>query len=185
MANLFSDSITERDTKGNISDFATMIGDASIASGSYQFLVSPTLGDVVLMLELPSQSKISSLKLANGDIGDGSAIDIGIYAGSKFTDTDGSETVYAKDDVILVDAFDNGDAGLNSAQLILPGEYRWQPTGTGSALANHNDELWQLAGLDSNPNVNLRVGIHIATAFTANFDSDKAHMNLVAFLTHK
>ncbi len=166
MAVLKSDIIKLRDTKGTITEFASLIGVVSKSAASLSLDVNVTADDELIMLELPSTSKIYSLRLSNDDLGDTSSFDLGVFAGSKFTDTDGSETVYDKDAVIKVDSFDKGDGGLNNAQLVLPGEYRWQPTGTASDLPSYDDELWQLAGLTSNPKVNLRIGFTINIAFS-------------------
>lgn len=167
MAQLFSDVLTDRDTKGLVSDFGTMIGETSTSIGFINVTANPADDDNLLMLAISSGAKVSSLKLVNDDLGDSCIFDLGIFSGQTFTDTDPSQTIYAKDSVILQNAFESGNSvALNAVNLSTPLELRWRAGGASSDPLRHDDELWQLAGLTINPNINLRIGITLTTNWT-------------------
>ena len=59
--------------------------------------------DIIMLAEVPSNSKIVSIKVYNDDLDGGSGLvtDIGLYnGGTKFNDTDASATAYAAEQVI-------------------------------------------------------------------------------------
>ena len=100
--------------------------------------------DVIMLAEVPSNSKIISIKLYNDDLDGGSGLvtDIGLYnGGTKFTDTDGSATVYAAEALIDRDCY-----GTLSTDL--------------RAAANF---VWEDGGLTSDPGVPLRIALTIET----------------------
>ena len=110
------------------------------------------------MLELPSAAKLLSVKIYN-DVLDGVAdltADVGFYAGRGFTDSNG--TVYADDGVIDFDALATDITTLQAAN-ILGVELRYEVQNITSVAS----EVWQLAGLASNPNRPLRLAVTIGT----------------------
>ena len=121
MAILLSDLITARDTPGDITDAGTYSGDVKVTRAIFDVTVNPSDNDVIMMVDLPSNSKPNSFRLFNDDVGDGSIADFGIYAGEKFTDSDLAETLYNKNDVINVDAFDSGNTDLRWIQPTVSG----------------------------------------------------------------
>lgn len=163
MANFLSDVLTIRDSKGGISDPGTYLSESKVTRSFFTFSSNPADDDVVLMLDIPSNGKPYSIMLFNDDIGAGSVADYGIYAGANFVDTDSSETEYSKDSVILVNAFADADTLLNSENLDTHQEMRYRTSGTASSLTNADLAMWQLAGLNSDPLVNLRIGIALPT----------------------
>ena len=163
MPQTFSDIITDRDTPGKITGFGTLLGDVSVSTGFINVTSNPADDDSIIMLDLPSGCKLNSLMQYNEDLGAGSFFELVIFAGEKFTDTDVAKTVYNKNQVILSTVFDDGSSSLNSTNLEIHIENRFQSAGSASGLSRHNDELWQLAGLDSNQTINLRIGYTITT----------------------
>lgn len=168
MANLFSDLLTARDAQGIITGPGTYAGASIITRAFINLTANPSASDTIMMLDLPSNAKPSSLFLYNDDIGDNSVVDFGIYAGGAFIDTNLSLTEYAKDAVINQNAFDNGSGDLNNAHRNVHIDLRFQATGSASSLDRIDDVMWQLAGLNSDPGVDMRIGIFIGTNF-ANF----------------
>mgnify|MGYP003109916668 FL=1 len=119
--------------------------------------------DIVVMAELPSNAKVTSIMLYNDDLdSNGSpaiATDVGIYAGgTKFTDTDGSATAYAAEAVIDRDAYASAITTLQAANT----------AGVECAFEARNintiaNFIWEDAGLSSDPKVPLRIALTIET----------------------
>ena len=112
-------------------------------------------GDTVVIAEVPSGAKIQSIKIFNDDLDSGTdtAPNVGLYNGNvKFTDTDGSATVYAADALIDEDAYASAITTLqaaNTAGVELAFEAR--------NINAVNNYVWEDAGLTSDPNVPLRI----------------------------
>jgi len=166
MANLFSDVLTTRDSLGGISDPGTYAGQVIVTRSVIDLAANVNTDDVLLMLDIPSNAKPQSLCLFNDDLGTDSSSDFGIYAGDNFTDTDVSKTEYLKNDVINVNAFADASTELNSSNLDGNEQMRFRASGSSSVLSRLNEAMWQLADLDSDPQVNLRIGIAIPTIWT-------------------
>lgn len=163
MANLFSDLLTLRDTTGEITDGSTYIGDKIVTRGLFNFSSNPADDDAVLMLEIPSNARPHSIYSWNDDIGDASVTDWGIFASTEFTDTNVARTVYTSNSVILQTAFDSGNSSLNSTVQDTHLDNRFQAAGSSSQVTGVNNQMWQIAGLDSDPHLPLRIGITFTT----------------------
>lgn len=131
--------------------------------------------DVILMLEVPSNSKLLSVKIYN-DVLDGVAdltADVGFYAARGFTDSNG--TVYLDDGVIDFDALATDITTLQAANT-LGVELRYEVANITTVAS----EAWQLAGLASNPNKPLRLAVTIGTvAATATAGDLTLHVEYV------
>jgi len=117
--------------------------------------------DVIMLAEVPSNSKIISIKLYNDDLDGGSGLvtDIGLYnGGTKFTDTDGSATVYAAAQVIDRDCYATLSTDLRAA-VTAGTEFRFETLNI-NTIANF---VWEDGGLTSDPGVPLRVALTIET----------------------
>jgi hypothetical protein len=115
--------------------------------------------DVVIMAEVPSNAKVSSIMLYNDDLdSNGSptlAANVGLYnGGTKFNDTDGSETLYEADAVIDEDAYASAITTLQAANTSGV-EVSFEARDI-NAVANH---VWEDAGLTSDPKVPLRIAL--------------------------
>jgi hypothetical protein len=115
-------------------------------------------GDIVYLAQVPSNARIVSIKTYNDDLDSGtdSAVNVGIYNGDEaFVDTDASATAYAADALIDEDAYAAASSALQAAVT----------AGTEHAFgtaARRNDPLrkvWEDAGLDSDPQVPLRIAL--------------------------
>ena len=115
-------------------------------------------GDAVILCQVPSNARITSIRIFNDDLDTGtdSAVNIGVYNGNEqFNDTDASQTLYAADAVIDEDAYTAGSPQLRAA------------SGGGDDLAFNQggrrnaplQSVWEDAGLTSDPGVPLRIGI--------------------------
>lgn len=163
MANLFSDLLTLRDTEGEITDGSTYIGDSFVTRSFFNFSSNPADNDVVLMLDVPSNARPHNIYNWNDDIGTGSVVDYGIFSSVKFTDTNVAKTVYEANAVILQAAFDASSGILNTAFRDFHSEKRFQESGVAAQVTGVNNQMWQLAGLDSDPHIPLRLGLTITT----------------------
>ena len=122
-------------------------------------------GDILYMAEVPSNAKITSIRLFNDDMDSGttSVVNVGLYnGGTKFTD---GSTKYAADALIDEDAYASAITTLQSANtsgVELAFEAR-----NVNAIANY---VWEDGGLASDPKVPLR----IALTQTATVSGDQA-----------
>ena len=117
--------------------------------------------DVIMLAEVPSNSKIISIKLYNDDLDGGSGLvtDIGLYnGGTKFTDTDGSATVYAAEALIDRDCYGTLSTDLRAA-VTAGTEFRFETLNI-NTVANF---VWEDGGLTSDPCVPLRIALTIET----------------------
>ena len=117
--------------------------------------------DVIMLAEVPSNSKIISIKLYNDDLDGGSGLvtDIGLYnGGTKFTDTDGSATVYAAEALIDRDCYGTLSTDLRAA-VTAGTEFRFETLNI-NTIANF---VWEDGGLTSDPGVPLRIALTIET----------------------
>ena len=117
--------------------------------------------DVIMLAEVPSNSKIISIKLYNDDLDGGSGLvtDIGLYnGGTKFTDTDGSATAYAAEAVIDRDCYGTLSTDLGAA-VTAGTEFRFETLNI-NTVANF---VWEDGGLTSDPGVPLRIALTIET----------------------
>ena len=117
--------------------------------------------DVIMLAEVPSNSKIISIKLYNDDLDGGSGLvtDIGLYnGGTKFNDTDASATAYAAEAVIDRDCYATLSTDLRAA-VTAGTEFRFETLNI-NTIANF---VWEDGGLTSDPGVPLRVALTIET----------------------
>ena len=163
MADLFSDVLTIRDTKGGISDASTYRGSQRITKGVINVAVNASTDDIWYIVDIPSNDKPTSILQFNQDLGDEGVAVIGIYAGERFFKQDG--TFVERNEVILEDAFSSFSSALNSDNRDLPIELRFDNTGSSTSLLTLDFTMWELAGLVRDPFVNLRIGFKIATIF--------------------
>jgi len=117
--------------------------------------------DVIMLAEVPSNSKIISIKLYNDDLDGGSGLvtDIGLYnGGTKFNDTDASATAYAAEAVIDRDCYGTLSTDLRAA-VTAGTEFRFETLNI-NTVANF---VWEDGGLTSDPGVPLRIALTIET----------------------
>ena len=117
--------------------------------------------DVIMLAEVPSNSKIISIKLYNDDLDGGSGLvtDIGLYnGGTKFNDTDASATAYAAEAVIDRDCYGTLSTDLRAA-VTAGTEFRFETMNI-NTIANF---VWEDGGLTSDPGVPLRIALTIET----------------------
>ena len=117
--------------------------------------------DIIMLAEVPSNSKIVSIKVYNDDLDGGSGLvtDIGLYnGGTKFNDTDASATAYAAEQVIDRDCYGTLSTDLRAA-VTAGTEFRFETMNI-NTIANF---VWEDGGLTSDPGVPLRVALTIET----------------------
>ncbi len=168
MANFFSDVLTSINA-GNRVDAGTIRGNILSSTAVVNILVEPSVSDVFLYTDLPSNSRPQQLLFRNDDMDNPTntvAVDIGIYASADFKLADG--TTFLQNDVILVDAFGKDENSFFQDNRMVGEDFRFSTVGANSntGLSNAQDYLWELAGLTSDPGVDLRIGIKITGAFT-------------------
>jgi hypothetical protein len=111
-------------------------------------------GDIIHVAEVPSNAKITSIKLFNDDLDTGttSVANVGLYnGGTKFKD---GATSYAADGLIDEDAYASAITTLqavNTSGVELAFEAR--------DIANVHNYVWEDAGLASDPKVPLRIAL--------------------------
>ena len=112
-------------------------------------------GDIVVLAELPSNSKILSIKLFNDDLDSGTdtVANLGIYNG-KTAFTSSTPTSYAAEGLIDEDAYATAIDTLQAAVT----------TGTELAFEARNinainNYMWEDAGLPEDPRVPLRIAL--------------------------
>jgi len=112
-------------------------------------------GDIVYLAEVPSGSKIASIKIYNDDLDSGTdtAPNVGLYnGGTKFTTSGG--TTYAADGLIDEDAYGSAITTLqaaNTAGVELAFEAR--------NINAINNYVWEDCGLSEDPKVPLRIAL--------------------------
>jgi len=119
--------------------------------------------DILMMAEIPSNSKIKSIKLYNDDLDSGGSpalvTDVGIYNGNvKFNDTDGSATAYAAEGVIDRNCYGTVMTVLQGA-VTAGTEVRYETLG----IETVGNFMWEDAGLTSDPGRMLRIALTIET----------------------
>lgn len=115
-------------------------------------------GDAVILAQVPSNARITSIRIFNDDLDSGtnSVVNIGVYNGNtQFNDTDASQTLYAADAVIDEDAYQANATLFQSGSA----------AGDDIAFANASrrnaplKSVWEDAGLTSDPGVPLRIAV--------------------------
>jgi len=119
--------------------------------------------DILMMAEIPSNSKIKSIKLYNDDLDSGGSpalvTDVGIYNGNvKFNDTDGSATAYAAEGVIDRNCYGTVMTVLQAA-VTAGTEVRYETLG----IETVGNFMWEDGGLTSDPGRMLRIALTIET----------------------
>lgn len=115
-------------------------------------------GDAVILVQVPSNARITSLRMFNDDLDSGtdSVVNVGVYnGGEQFNDTDASQTLYAADALISETVYANSLTQLQAANA------------AGDELAFGRSDrrnaplqaVWEDAGLTSDPGVPLRIGV--------------------------
>jgi hypothetical protein len=112
-------------------------------------------GDILYMAEVPSNAKITSIKLFNDDLDSGttSVANVGIYnGGTKFTSS--TPTTYAADGLIDEDAYATAITTLQAANT--SGVEMAFEARNINAVANY---VWEDCGLPEDPRVPLRIAL--------------------------
>lgn len=115
-------------------------------------------GDAVILAQVPSNARITSIRIFNDDLdtGSDSAVNVGVYnGGEQFNDTDGSQTLYAADAVINESAYASLSTQLRQASSA-GGDFAFTEPGRKNAPLQ---AVWEDAGLTSDPGVPLRIAI--------------------------
>lgn len=164
MANFFSDVLTIRDSLGGISDPGTYSAKGLISNSIMTISTNPSDNDVFMMNDIPSNGVLYSLVQFNDDLGTDSFNSVGMFAGETFIDETG--TIINKNDPLSFDAFQSTSNVLNIANLNQHLDNRFTSGGSNSSIALANSQMWELAGLNRDPQVNIRIGITITTNWT-------------------
>ncbi len=166
MANFFSDVLTSLNA-GNRVDAGTIRGNILSSTAVVNVQTEPAISDVLMYTDLPSNCRPQQLLFRNDDLDTGNtvAVDIGIYASADFKLPDG--TTFLENQVILVDAFGKDENAFFQDNRMVGEDFRFSTVGANSntGLLNAQDYLWELAGLTSDPGVDLRIGVSITGAF--------------------
>ncbi len=151
----------ERLERGTINAKSRIFRDtAAVADGDFD-----ADGDVVYLAEVPSNSKIVSIKIANDDLDGGtdSVVNVGLYNAKQSFTTSGAVT-YSADAVIDEDAYATLVTGFQSATGFT--DYAFEARDI-NKVSNY---VWEDAGLPEDPATNLRIAI----TQTATVSSDSA-----------
>lgn len=172
MANILSTLLSDSKQEKIIN--AGIISGNVIASCSLiQINEEPELGDLLLYMDLPSNCVLHSLRFRNSIMEtinppggqNNNALVIGIYASSKFKLGDG--TRFEENDEISPNFFGTSETMFDTNTEVNGIEVRYSITGANSntGIDRFKQDLWQLAGLSSDPSVQLRIGAKISRAF--------------------
>lgn len=115
-------------------------------------------GDAVILCQVPSNARITSIIVYNDDLDTGtdSSVNIGVYnGGEQFNDTDGSQTLYAADAIIDEDAYASAITQLRGNHTA-GDNFAFYRSGRRNAPLQ---SVWEDAGLTSDPGVPLRIAI--------------------------
>jgi hypothetical protein len=115
-------------------------------------------GDAVILAQVPSNARITSIILYNDDLDSGtdSSVNIGVYNGNvQFNDTDASATLYAADAIIDEDAYAANQTLLQTL-TVSGSELAFNKAGRRLAPLQ---SVWEDAGLTSDPGVPLRIAV--------------------------
>lgn len=152
-------------------DSRKLSGRMSVWSDTIEAATTSTdeVGDVMLMMPVPSHASLHSLRLFCDDLDSGGtsgAVDVGLYNGPEaFTDTDSGHTAYAAYAVIDADCFASAITNLTAADKTGV-EIRYEAAGAANEIAKIGNPLWQIAGLTSDPGRTFVVGITVTTQMT-------------------
>ncbi len=125
-------------------------------------------GDIILMLPLPSNAALLSLKIYNDDLDSGGtsgAVDVGLYNGPRsFVDaTAGAKAAYA---VLDADAFASAITTLTAVNT-LGVEIRFESASASVGdIALAGSRLFEIAGLATDPHSLFVVGVTVTTQMT-------------------
>lgn len=164
MANLFSDVLTVRNSNGGVSDPGTYLGKILISRGTVEILTNPADNDVFMITDLPSNAVLYGLEQYNTDLGADSINSVGMFAGETFTEANGN--IINKNDPLAFNGFDAVSTSLNSANINTHQSLRFQANGAQASLGLANAQMWQLAALNEDPHINIRIGITVTTNWT-------------------
>ena len=185
MAVILSNLLTETDNNVTV-DYGTALGNVLVATGTVHLTTEPVVDDLIMYCDLPSNCRLKKLIYYNDDMdaGNNVLVHVGIYAGETFTTSAG--VTYFKN------AFVNSEAHFVEDYDMLQREnlgedLRYNIDGDsflsgGIGYGNAQFPLWQLAFLEEDPKVPLRMGIDIDVAF-GNFVAGKTMLQ--AFYTFK
>ena len=115
-------------------------------------------GDAVVLCQIPSNARITSIRMFNDDLDSGtdSSVNIGIYNGNQqFNDTDASKTLYAADGLVAETVYANASTQLQAAN-VAGDEIAFSRSDRRNAPLQ---AVWEDAGLTSDPGVPLRIGV--------------------------
>lgn len=169
MANFFSDLLIDVNNDVII-DAGEVAGNLVMSTSVVDITTEPSVNDLILFCDIPSNAKIKSLNFFNDDLDTGNtvSVDLGIFAGERIVRTDG--TVFDENEVIDQETFADdlnilfqGNAGTEARYLTNANAF----TNLGG-YSNSQLALWELAGvanLPEDPFKYLRLGITIVGGF--------------------
>jgi hypothetical protein len=128
------------------------------------------IGDITLMLALPSSSVVHQLFISATDMDSATSLayDVGLYNGPDkiVVPVSGTSTKYAPFAVLDADAFASaitvGQAAVNAASSA--NNYRFEAIAAANDITTVGSKLWELVGMDVDPNKMFVIGITITTA---------------------
>ena len=185
MAIILSNLLTDMDNK-TIVDAGKAVGNVLVATAVVDLITEPSENDLLMFCDLPSNCRLKNLVFYNEDLdsgGNAARVFIGIYAGGQFVKADG--TTVLKNEAVSTQAFAFNDNLLtqnNTGQ-----DFRFNTNGDAFTLnsigyGNAQFLLWELAALEQDPLVPLRIGFNLEDAFDV-FVPGK--LMLQAFFTFK
>ena len=165
MVDLFSDTLTIRDTPGGISNASTYRGTQRVARGLVTVDVEPVLNEVLYFVDIPSNDIISNIFQYNEDLGSDVIVTADVYAGEGFVTQDG--TRFLKNELVRGGVFSTANTTLDSPNIVFPVDIRFENSGNTNIISSLNLALWELADLTVDPSINLRLGYKIDQAFVS------------------
>lgn len=170
MANILSTLLSDS-KKEKIINAGIISGNVISSSSLIDINEEPELGDLLLYMDLPSNCVLHSLIFRNTIMelvttnGNNAAIVIGIYAGSNFKLENGKR--FQENDPISPNFFGTSVNIFDNNTEVDGVEMRYSRTGANAntGIDRFKQDLWQLAGLSSDPSVMLRIGAKISRGF--------------------
>lgn len=157
-SNIYTGQIASPPTRFDVGELGgrnrIIIGNVAIADGDFD-----ADGDTVKLCALPSNSRVTSIRIANDDLdaGTDSDVDIGIYTHQGA--------------VIDEDEFATGVTAFRAAVTVLT---EYLGTGIGAAELNMEEALWERAGASSDPGGFYDIVISQTAAVTTDAAGDLA-----------
>ncbi len=166
MTIFLSDAIRNKDIENKIATPGEYLGIEKSSKSLMRVSVPPEFDDILMFNDVPSGSVIHSMDWYWNNMELGFSIftvDIGLYAGVDFRETDG--TLHKKNSVLNINAFKDEEEMFTYSTQNIGTELRFDTGTQPSTLNTARFKTWELAGLKEDPLVDFRIGVQKSLEF--------------------